>query len=490
MSKTSSAFSLDGPEHGIDSYEENIVGKTPLHYQSLTEVSGRIQRQELSSTEVTLALLERIDTLDNSLHAYSTLMKDAALAAAREADEAISAGNILSPLHGVPIAVKDLCRTQGVRTRAGMPLFNDYVPDYDSTVVARLRDAGAVILGKLELTEGAFAFHHPDVATPVNPWNAALWAGASSSGSGVATAAGLCYGSLGSDTGGSIRFPSVACGVTGLKPTWGRVSRYGVFMLSDTLDHLGPMTRSAEDAAAILKVIAGKDEKDHHTVLDPVPDYTKELSHGIAGLRIGWDKKYCSDDVDPVVATEIEEALGVLERSGAEVVEVNLPDTSEVITHWAVLCAAETAVAHEATYPSRADAYGQELAGFINSGIKATSLDIARANICRNHWRGTLSRLFQRVDMVIAPAIPFATPPESTIRKLAAEDGGLEKLTRYTAPFDFSGSPTISVPCGFQAESVPFGFQLIGRDFDEGLLLRAAHAYQQQTRWHETHPNL
>lgn len=466
------------------------MSNTPLHYQSLTEVSDRIHRQELSSSEVTLALLERIDALDNSLHAYSALMRETALTTARTADKEISAGNIRSPLHGVPIAVKDLCRTQGVRTRAGMPLLNNYIPDYDSTVVARLQHAGAVILGKLELTEGAFAFHHPDVTTPVNPWNPTLWAGASSSGSGVATAAGLCYGSLGSDTGGSIRFPSLACGVTGLKPTWGRVSRYGVFMLSDTLDHLGPMTRSAEDAAVILNVIAGKDDQDHHTTLDPVPDYKKELSHSIAGLRIGWDETYCSVDVDPVVTTEIKNALRVLEQAGAEVMEVNIPDTSEVIANWAVLCAAETAVAHEETYPSRADAYGPELAGFIDSGIQATSLDVARANICRNHWRGTLSRLFQRVDMLIAPAIPFATPPESTIRKLAAEDEGLEKLTRYTAPFDFSGSPTISVPCGLGAENVPFGFQLIGRDLDEGLLLRGAHTYQQHTNWHKIHPNL
>ena len=357
------------------------MSNTPLHYQSLTEVSDRIHRQELSSSEVTLALLERIDALDNSLHAYSALMRETALTTARTADKEISAGNIRSPLHGVPIAVKDLCRTQGVRTRAGMPLLNNYIPDYDSTVVARLRHAGAVILGKLELTEGAFAFHHPDVTTPVNPWNPTLWAGASSSGSGVATAAGLCYGSLGSDTGGSIRFPSLACGVTGLKPTWGRVSRYGVFMLSDTLDHLGPMTRSAEDAAVILNVIAGKDDQDHHTTLDPVPDYKNELSHSIAGLRIGWDETYCSVDVDPVVTTEIKNALKVLEQAGAEVMEVNIPDTSEVIANWAVLCAAETAVAHEETYPSRADAYGPELAGFIDSGIQATSLDVARANI-------------------------------------------------------------------------------------------------------------
>ena len=466
------------------------MSNTPLHYQSLMEVSGRIHRQEISSSEVTRALLERIDTVDRSLHAYSILMRDAALVSAQTADDEISAGNIRGPLHGVPIAVKDLCRTQGVRTRAGMPLLNDYVPDYDSTAVAHLRQAGAVILGKLELTEGAFAFHHPDVTTPINPWNQTLWAGASSSGSGVATAAGLCYGSLGSDTGGSIRFPSVACGLIGLKPTWGRVSRYGVFMLSDTLDHLGPMTRSAEDAAVILSVIAGQDEQDHHTVLDPIPDFFNELGQGITGLRIGWDETYCSLDVEPLVTVGVREALEVLEQAGAEIVEVALPNTTEVIENWAVLCAAETAVAHEATYPSCADSYGPELAGFIDSGIQATSLDVARANICRNHWRGTLSRIFQRVDMIIAPALSFSTPPESTIRKLAAGEDGLVKLTRYTAPYDLSGSPTISVPCGFGADSAPLGFQLIGRDFDEGILLRAAHAYQQHTDWHERHPKL
>jgi amidase len=261
-------------------------------------------------------------------------------------------------------------------------------------------------------------------------------------------------------------------------------------MLSDTLDHIGPMARTAEDAAAILAVIAGQDEHDHHTALDPVPDYLAELVHGVAGLRIGWDETYCSVEVDPVVTAGVQEALGVLEQAGAEVVEVTLPDTSEVIANWAVLCAAETAVAHEDTYPSRADAYGPELAGFIDSGINATSLDVARANICRNHWRGTLARLFQRVDLIIAPAFSLVTPPEAAIRELAAEEDGLVKLTRYTAPYDLSGSPTISMPCGFGAGSVPLGFQLIGRDFGEDVLLRAAHAYQQRTDWHERHPSL
>ncbi len=474
----------------VEEREENAVATTPLHYQSLMEISARIHQGKIRSAEVTGALLERIDALDPRLHAFSVLIPDAAMAAAEAADREISAGNFQSPLHGVPVAVKDLCRTRGVRTRAGMPVLNDYVPDYDSTAVTRFRAAGAVILGKLELTEGAFAFHHPNVVSPVNPWGAEHWVGASSSGSGAATAAGLCYGSLGSDTGGSIRFPCLACGLTGLKPTWGRVSRYGVFMLSDTLDHLGPMTRTAEDAAAILAVIAGPDDDDHHTALTPVPDYLAELDKGAEGLRIGWDETYCTDGVDPEVAAGVKAALAVLERAGAKVVEVTVPDTHDIIAHWAVLCAAETAVAHEATYPSQANAYGPDLKAFIDSGIAATSLDVGRANICRNHWRGTLTRLLRQADMLIAPTYFGPTPSLEEFRALVDEEGGLFKLTRYAAPYDMSGSPTLSLPCGLGAAGLPLGFQLIGRDFTEELLLRAGHAYQRHTDWHRNHPSL
>ncbi len=469
--------------------KENAVATTPLHYQSLMEVSRRIHQGEISSREVTGALLERIDGLDSRLHAFSVLTADQAISAAAAADAEIAAGDVKGPLHGVPIAVKDLCRTRGVRTRAGMPLLNDYIPDYDATAVARLRSAGAVILGKLQLTEGAFAFHHPDIVSPLNPWGAGHWAGASSSGSGAATAAGLCYGSLGSDTGGSIRYPCLACGLTGLKPTWGLVSRHGVFMLSDTLDHLGPMTRTAEDAAAILAVIAGSDEDDHHTALAPVPDYLAELAQGAEGLRIGWDESYCTDGVDPEVAAALGAALAVLKRAGAEVVEVTVPDTHDIIAHWAVLCAAETAVAHEATYPSRAGEYGPDLRAFIDSGIAATSLDVGRANICRNHWRGTLARVLRRVDMLMAPPYFGPTPSLEAFRSLVDEEDGLFKLTRYAAPYDMSGSPTLSLPCGFDAAGLPLGFQLIGRDFTEALLLRAGHAYQHHTDWHRKHPS-
>ena len=465
------------------------MSERPVHYQSLMEVSSRIRRGESASVEVTRAMLDRIAALDGGLHAYSVVMADVAMAAAEAADRETAAGTSRGPLHGVPVAVKDLCRTKGVRTRAGMPLLNDYVPDYDSTAVARFREAGAVLLGKLELTEGAFACHHPDVVAPVNPWNPDFWPGASSSGSGVATVTGLCYGSLGSDTGGSIRFPSLACAVTGLKPTWGRVSRHGVFMLSDTLDHLGPMARTAEDCAALLGAIAGRDDHDHHTSLEPVPDYLAELEKGIGGLRIGWDEDHCTHDVDPEVASGLQAALRDLERAGAKVVKVTIPDTREVIAHWAVICAAETAVAHEDTYPAQGSSYGRELKAHIDFGRAATSLDVGRANACRNHWRGTLARLFERIDMFIAPPYPDLTPTVDGFMTVMDSPDGLHRLTRYTAPHDMSGSPTLSLPCGFSSAGRPLGIQLVGRDFGEDNLLRAGHAYQQETDWHHRHPD-
>ena len=465
------------------------MSERPLHYLSLREVSSRLRRGESTSVEVTRAMLDRIAALDGDLRAYSVVMADAALEAAEAADRDTAAGKSRGPLHGAPVAVKDLCRTKGVRTRAGMPLLDDHVPDYDSTAVVRLREAGAVLLGKLELTEGAFASHHPDVDAPVNPWSPDLWPGASSSGSGVATAAGLCYGSLGSDTGGSIRFPSLACAVTGLKPTWGRVSRHGVFMLSDTLDHLGPMARTAEDCAALLGVLAGRDDLDHHTSLEPVPDYLAELEKGVAGLRIGWDEGHCTHDVDPEAAAGVRAALRELERAGAEVVEISIPDTRGIIEHWAVICAVETAAAHADTYPSQAGRYGRELKSHIEFGRAATSLDVGRANACRNHWRGTMARLFERVDMFIAPPYPDLTPTVEGFTAVMDAPDGLHHLTRYTAPHDMSGSPTLSLPCGFGSGGRPLGFQLVGRDFGEDLLLRAGHAYQQRTDGGRRHPD-
>src|SRR5215475_6633276 len=261
-----------------------------LWYLELVEVGRCIRARQLSSVEVTQAILDRIVRLDPHFKAYATLTPDLALAQARQADQEISRGALLGPLHGVPIAVKDLCHTKGIPTAAGMPMHKAHRPAGDATVVTRLRAAGAVLLGKLQLTEGAYGAHHPAIDPPVNPWSAVHWTGVSSSGSGVATAAGLCYGSLGSDTGGSIRFPSTMNGVTGLKPTWGRVSRAGVFALAPSMDHVGPIARNARDAAALLGALAGADVDDPTAAHDAVPDYLRDIDQGVRALRIGIDR--------------------------------------------------------------------------------------------------------------------------------------------------------------------------------------------------------
>src|SRR6516162_1719428 len=256
----------------------------PLHYSSLRDVARRIQSREISPVELTTRMLDRIAAVDGKLKSYATVMREQALEAAKRTEEEIQRGRYQGPLHGVPIAVKDLCYTKGVRTMAGTSIYAGFLPDHDATVVTKLSQAGAVLLGKLNLTEGAMGGYNPARDVPVNPWGEDLWPGASSSGSGVATAAGLCYGSIGTDTGGSIRFPSAANGIVGLKPTYGRVSRYGVFPLAESLDHVGPMTRSVADAALVLSIIAGRDEMDDTSLSAPVDDYAAAVDAGADGI--------------------------------------------------------------------------------------------------------------------------------------------------------------------------------------------------------------
>ena len=359
------------------------MADTPLHFKTIVEMASLIESKALSPVEVTESALERINQQDPQYKSYATVMADQARASARAAEQAIAAGNYLGPLHGVPIAVKDLCFTRGVATMGATKALMDHVPDFDCTVVQRLNAAGAVILGKLNLTEGAMAGYNPDFQVPVNPWGAHLWSGASSSGSGVATAAGLCYGSLGSDTGGSIRFPSAACGIVGLKPTWGRVSRYGVLALAESLDHIGPMVRCAADAGIMLQAIAGLDPNDHTSLPDPVPDMLEGIEQGVRGLRIGLDEKYISENTDPELVASVLSGITTLEGLGAVIVPINMPDISGYMDAWGVLCSSEALAAHEATYPSRRDDYGPWFQGWLDNGARVTGAEYAKANNVR-----------------------------------------------------------------------------------------------------------
>src|SRR5215211_4951556 len=457
-----------------------------LHYWSLDEAARRIAARDISSVELTRAILERISKIDPTLKSYATLTPERALEDASTLDAETAAGTSRGPLHGVPIAVKDLFNVAGVPTAAGTTIHRATVPDRDATVVARLRAAGAVILGKLQMTEGAFGAHHPKIAAPINPWNAAYWTGVSSSGSGVATAAGLCFASLGSDTGGSIRFPSTMNGLSGLKPTWGRVSRAGVFPLAESLDHVGPMCRTALDAAIVLGVIAGADPDDPTAAPQPVPDYAGAIGAGVKGKRIGMPKNLIGADADCQRA--LDGASAALQRQGAQLVDVMLPDLDEATVQWLAQCGVEAALAHEATFPSRRAEYGAEFAALLDLGRGLSGLELSRMQRTRARVTGEIDLLLASIDLLLLPAMSVAAPSLAAMRARTPQT--IASRLRYTAPLDMSGHPTLTLPGGMTADGVPAGFQIVGRRFDEAGILAAGHAFQQVTDWHTKRPAL
>lgn len=462
-----------------------------LHYKGLCEVGEAIQSGKISSVAVTEKQFERIDELDGHLKSYVTLMKETAMEAARRADDEVATGTARGPLHGVPVAVKDLCWTADAPTAFGTTILKSFQSKEDGTVVRKLREAGAVILGKVQLTEGALTTHHPDIDPPVNPWHPDHWTGVSSSGSGVAPAAGLCYAAIGTDTGGSIRYPSAACGLTGIKPTWGRVSRYGAFELGASLDHLGPMARSAEDAAAMLAAIAGPDENDPTASQMPVQDYLKEMKKGVKGMRIGVDHKWNTVDVDAPTRNMMDEAVQIMSSLGAEIVEVNAPDGTDVQRNWFNLCGIEAAVAHEETYPKMKDRYGPALIDLLETGRSLSGMDYQKILLQRAAYTGRMRALMETIDVLLIPTTPIASPTLAQMNVTGQEYVDLWfAMMRYTAPLDMAGVPTITLPGGFTDVGTPLGFQFVAADFREDLIVRAAHAYQQATDWHTRHPDL
>jgi amidase len=463
--------------------------KDDLHYLELNDIAHLIHSREICSAEATKNQLERIAKLDGGLKSYACVTSEQAMLAARAADVEIGKGTVRGPLHGVPIAVKDLCWTIDAPTAAGMTIYRDNRPAEDGTAVRKLREAGAVILGKLQLTEGAYADHHPDIEAPVNPWHADHWSGASSSGSGVATAAGLCYGSLGTDTGGSIRFPSNANGCTGLKPTWGRVSRYGCFELAATLDHIGPMTRSAADAGAILGVIAGADPKDPTASVEPVPNCLVGMKRGIRGLRVGVYRKW-NAKVDSATATMMESVMKALLELGADIREVVFPAAEQMLQDWFPLCGVEAAVAHEKTYTSRASEFGPGLKGLIELGRAQSGTHYQRIVLHRIAFAGQVKALFESIDLLVIPTTAMASPTKATMATLGEDAELISGLLRFTCPFDMSSNPTITLPAGFTQKNTPMSFQFVTAHFREDLLVRAGWAFQQATDWHKRHPAL
>jgi amidase len=458
-------------------------------YRPLWEIAEAIERRALSPVELGRAQLERIERLDGKLQSYATVLAESALEDARRAELEIWRGDRRGPLHGVPIAVKDLCAMRGVTTACGTVVLREPVPDFDAAVVERLRGAGAVLLGKLQLTEGAYGNHHPSVSPPLNPWDASRWVGVSSSGSGAATAAGLCFAALGTDTGGSIRFPSASCGVVGLKPTYGRVPLHGVFPLAPSLDHVGPMVRSVRDAALLLEVLAGFDARDPTSRREPPERYSAELDAGVRGVRIGIDARYVSEGVDACVRDAVLAGAAVLAQQGAALVEMRLPSVEELTRAWILICATEVALVHEALYPARAAEYGPALSGLIDLGRRLPALELQRSVSVRRLFCAQLAHAFEGVDLIACPSMPWTTPAAERSPEADLEDRGTSSLL-FTAPFNFSGYPTLSLPCGFSPEGWPLSLQLVARPLHEALLLRAGWSYERATPWHARHPSL
>jgi len=474
-----------GNSRPIESRAEGMAPVSDATWLSLTEASHLVRDKKISPVELTQGCLKRIEELNPKLNAFITVTTDAALEQARAAESEIQRGHWRGPLHGVPIALKDLFDTAGVKTTAASGLFKDRVPTQDAEIVRRLKDAGAVLLGKLNMHE--FAYGGSTVISyygPVhNPWSLDHEAGGSSSGSAVAMAAGLCYGSVGSDTGGSIRQPSAYCGTVGLKPTYGRVSTRGVIPLSWLYDHVGPMTRSVADAATMLQVLAGFDPEDANSADQPVPDYAAALRQS-GTLRVGVPRAYFYEGLHPDIESAINAALAVIGKLAASVHDIEMPASNDT-----TILRAE-AHAYHAEYAKKSpELYQPETLKRIRAGEDVTVATYIQARRQVEQYRHNIRKVFETVDLLVTPTTPV---PPFTISELLADMDNLrtkEILTlRNTRPFNILGLQSISVPCGFTQSGLPIGLQISGAPWAEANVLSLAHAYEQQTDWYKKHP--
>ncbi|HZP38710.1 MAG TPA: amidase [Methylomirabilota bacterium] len=454
-----------------------------LAYAGIRELGGLFRRRALSPVDYVTDLLARIDRLDKRLNAFVTLTADRALADARAAEAAIRRGDA-GPLAGIPIAYKDLYATRGIRTTAGSALLADWVPDFDCTCVERLQRAGMVMMGKLITHEFAFGIQFPGHRFPParNPWNPDHIPGGSSSGSGTALAAGMTVGALGSDTGGSIRGPAAFCGIAGLKPTYGRVSRAGVVTLSWTLDHTGPMARSAEDCAFMLQALAGHDPADPASAREPVPDYLAGLEGGVGGLRVGVVRDYFFEQVEPETVAALERALGELGRLGASVRDVTIPSI-HATPSFMVIMLGEAFAYHERDLRTRPELYGEVLREKLMAGGLFRAEEYVQAQRLRAQIREDTARALETVDVLITPTVLGPAPAFKVVH-----DPDFPFAKSNMGPFNITGLPTLAIPTGFSASGLPLSMQIAGRPFDEATVLRAGHAYQRATDWHRRRP--
>lgn len=457
----------------------------------LLEIAGKVSRHEWTARQVVDAAIERGTQFQERFRPFTLLTPDLARQHAEQVERRLAKGESL-PLAGVPFAVKDLFDVQGTATTYGSKVFADRIAGSHATCVQRLLDAGACLIGKLNLHECAFGFtgENKTFGNCKNPWNEERVAGGSSSGSAVAVALNICPFTLGSDTGGSIRQPSALCGLTGLKPTFGLVSKFGGLPLAWSLDHVGPITRSARDAAVLLSILAGHDPEDPHTRVESPPKYEAGLDQPLKGLRIGVPREWFFADMEPDVAKAVEQGMQELKQLGATLTEVRLSHLEEVVGAHRAIIFAEAAEFHRPWLAERSQDYADDIRPLLQGGTFVSAVDYLHAQRVRRvilkHWNA----VFQNIDCLLTPTTPVvATKFGQKTARLGNKDKPLVRAyLDLTLPFNLSGHPAVSIPCGFSSDGLPIGMQIVGKYFDEGTILRVAHQYQLVTQWHQKVP--
>ncbi|MBU17405.1 MAG: Asp-tRNA(Asn)/Glu-tRNA(Gln) amidotransferase GatCAB subunit A [Chloroflexi bacterium] len=469
------------------------MDKSQLPFISATELASLIKSREISPVEATEAYLERIPHVDGKLNSYITVTSERAMADARQAEQEIVSGKYRGPMHGIPIGIKDQVYTKGILTTGGSTILKDFVPTEDATVVTKLNEAGAVLLGKLNMSEFAMgdAFEHP-YGRPHNPWDLSRNAGTSSSGSGAATAAFLCATSLGEDTGGSIRGPASFCGLVGIRPSWGRVSRHGVLGASWSMDQVGPISRTVSDCAITLAAIAGHDPKDGYTWDIPVPDYLADMSGGVQGLKIGViTERVEGDAVDPQVRDLVLKAIAQLGELGAVVSDIEIPLIAQSATISTAVTYGDVSGVHREGIDQRLKEYDYNIQLRLLTGAILPAQAHQKAVRLRHMIRQQILDALDQVDVLVMPtsSIPASTLPEKAgVESKAAFMEMLGGRRSFTAPFNLANVPALSINCGFTCEDLPVGLQIAGKPFDESMVFRVAHAYEQATDWHTRRP--
>jgi aspartyl-tRNA(Asn)/glutamyl-tRNA(Gln) amidotransferase subunit A len=464
---------------------------TDLHWLTIDDASRLLAKGEISSVELTRATLERIAETEPSVHAYAGVMRDSALAEAQRADAELAAGGGRGPLHGIPVGVKDLCFTAGFPTSAGSRVLEGFVPTYDAVVVAKLRDAGAVVVGKTVTHEFAYG---QDVPPTRNAWEHHSYPGGSSAGSGVAVAVGSAFGAIGTDTGGSIRAPAAVNGVVGLKPTYGRVSRKGVFPMSPTLDTVGPLTRTVRDCALMLGAVAGRgDGSDVWALDEPVPDYAAALTADLDGVTIGVERSFFFyDAVAPDVRNRVNDAIDALTSLGATVREIEIDDIELSVPAGMSVLLGDTSEWHQRLLRRQGSDYVRETRVMLELGELVSATAYVRSQRVRTLVQRGMRRAFDDngLDAILAPTLPLPSMPVDQLSVDLTGDGktALSTFIHHNFVANVVGIPALSVPVGFSSGGMPVAMQLFGRPFGEGALFRIGHAYQGATDWHERHP--